>query len=173
MPARTSARRKHTNIVTTTTLIRTYHHVYKVRAGGTVQGKVTRCIDDEAAGFGNCWMTTAGKNADACTSCNRKQYRSASSVIAKQLVLLSFRHQELGDFGVVLGFLARGVMAQPLYVQLLELHCSALRSFVTVVSDKAVNRNVRAVVRIEEIVPERGAGGNAFGRRVSEHFSKE
>jgi hypothetical protein len=52
-------------------------------------------------------------------------------------------------------------MAQPLYVQLLELHCSALRSFVTVVSDKAVNRNVSSVVRIEEIVPERGAGGNA------------
>lgn len=135
-------------------------------------------------------MTTAGKNADACTSCNRNQHRSASSVIAstasvmrfctataalglKQLVLLSFHLQKLGDFGSVLGFLARGVMAQPLYVQLLELHCSALRSFVTVVSDKAVNRNVSSVVRIEEIVPERGAGGNALGRRVSEHFSKE
>jgi hypothetical protein len=48
---------------TTTTLIRTYHHVYKVRAGGTVQGKVTRCIDDEAAGFGNLLDDNGGKES--------------------------------------------------------------------------------------------------------------
>ena len=80
-------------------------------------------------------------------------------MLLPKLVQFRFRTQKLCNFCVV----ASGVVvAQSLNVQLLELHCGALSSFVAVISDKAVNSHV-CVAGIEEIMTERLAGGDAFG----------
>ena len=64
------------------------------------------------------------------------------------------------------------VVAQALDVKLLELYGGALRSFVAVVSHKAVDGYVR-VCGIDEVVAQRLAGGNTFGGRVCKHCDEE
>ena len=88
------------------------------------------------------------------------------------------RLRELNEFGFCSEELADAqptsppVRAQALDVKLLELYGGALRSFVAVVSHKAVDGYFR-VCGIDEVVAQRLAGGNTFGGRVCKHCDEE
>ena len=64
------------------------------------------------------------------------------------------------------------MVAQALEIELLELDGGALRSFVAVVSDKAVHSHV-CVAGVEEIMAQRLAGGDAEVGRELQHAPHE
>ena len=89
----------------------------------------------------------------------------------RQLDEFSFPPQQVPD-GPCIPATRLANAAQPLNVQLLQLHCSALGSFVTVISHSAVHRHV-SVARIQELVSQRLTQRYTVGGGVTQHACQE